>query len=91
MIHHRAIGTTLQFNPQRDKPPRDCCSCSFRAALSAKSFAKPDFFFFLPVVAFGTPPTGVADLDDGVEVGGRDDGEVGGRGELAGVGSDVGI
>jgi hypothetical protein len=53
--------------------------------------AKPDFFFFLPVVAFGTPPTGVADLDDGVEVDGRDDGEVGGRGELAGVGSEIGI
>lgn len=82
-----------QFKPHRDSPPADCCSCSFLAALSAKSLANPDFFFFLPVevVVFGIPPTGVAERDDAVEVDGKDEGDVGGRGELAGVGSEMGM
>jgi hypothetical protein len=43
------------------------------------------------VVVFGTPPTGEADLEVGVETEGRVEGDVGGSGELAGVGSDIGI
>jgi len=80
-----------QFNPQRDKLPVDCFSCSFRAALSANNCARPDFFFFLLVLFFGTPPTGEADLEVGVEIEGRIEGDVGGSGELAGVGSEIGM
>jgi hypothetical protein len=80
-----------QFNPQRDRLPVDCFSCSLRAALSANNCARPDFFFFLLEVFFGTPPTGEADLEVGVEIEGRIEGEVGGSGELAGVGSEIGM
>lgn len=39
----------------------------------------------------GNPPTGEADLEDGVVRGGRVEGETLGSGEVAGVGSEVGI
>jgi hypothetical protein len=63
-------------------------SFSFFAALSAKSLANPDFFFFL-AVGFGRPPTGEAERDEGVLIDGKEEGEVGGNGEVQGVGSEI--